>query len=48
MITDTAFLRYPYYHTADDTAHQLDYQSLARVVQGLFHTIRALAGTSTG
>jgi hypothetical protein len=44
MITDTAFLRYPYYHTAGDTEDKLDYASLARVVTGLTRTIAALAG----
>ncbi|HWJ94980.1 MAG TPA: M28 family peptidase [Telluria sp.] len=46
MITDTAFLRYPYYHTAEDTPDKLDYDSLARVVSGLAHTIGSLAGTT--
>lgn len=45
MITDTAFMRYPYYHTAQDTPDKLDYASVARVVQGLAHTIESLAGT---
>lgn len=44
MITDTAFLRYPYYHTAQDTPDKLDYESMARVVTGLARTINALAG----
>jgi Zn-dependent M28 family amino/carboxypeptidase len=48
MITDTAFLRYPYYHTAADTPDQLDYESIARVIAGLSHTIAALAGTTAG
>lgn len=43
MITDTAFMRYPYYHTAEDTPDKLDYDSVARVVDGLARTIRALA-----
>jgi len=43
MITDTAFMRYPYYHTAEDTPDKLDYDSVARVVSGLARTIRALA-----
>jgi hypothetical protein len=46
MITDTAFMRYPYYHTAEDTPDKVDYDSLARVVKGLAHTIGALAGTT--
>ncbi len=46
MITDTAFLRYPYYHTAEDTPDKLDYASMARVVKGLARTIDALAGAT--
>lgn len=47
MITDTAFLRYPYYHTAHDTPDKLDYAGMARVVKGLARTIEALAGAKT-
>lgn len=43
MITDTAFLRYPYYHTAQDTPDKLDYPSMARVVDGLAKVIEGLA-----
>jgi hypothetical protein len=43
MITDTAFMRYPYYHTAEDTPDTLDYEGTARVVQGLARTIVRLA-----
>lgn len=46
MITDTAFLRYPYHHTAHGLPDQLDYESMARVVRGLAHTIGSLAGTT--
>ena len=48
MITDTAFLRYPYYHTAEDTPDKLDYDSMARVVTGLAKTMTALAGSARG
>lgn len=48
MITDTAFMRYPYYHTAEDTPDKLDYESMARVVNGLAKTISALAGGARG
>ncbi|THC39993.1 M28 family peptidase [Massilia sp. Mn16-1_5] len=48
MITDTAFMRYPYYHTAQDTPEKLDYESMARVVNGLAKTIVALAGAKQG
>ncbi|NNG22572.1 M28 family peptidase [Telluria aromaticivorans] len=47
MITDTAFLRYPYYHTAQDTPDKLDYASMARVVKGLARTIESLAGAKS-
>lgn len=43
MITDTAFLRYPYYHTAQDTPDKLDYASMSRVVQGLAKVIEGMA-----
>ena len=48
MITDTAFMRYPYYHTADDTPDKLDYGGVARVVTGLARTITALAAAQRG
>lgn len=46
MITDTAFLRYPYYHTAQDTPDKPDYAGMARVVKGLARTIDSLAGAT--
>jgi hypothetical protein len=42
MITDTAFLRYPYYHTGKDTPDKLDYQSMAHVVEGLAKVIESM------
>lgn len=36
MVTDTAFFRNPNYHTANDTPETLDYERMARVVDGLF------------
>lgn len=48
MVTDTAFMRYPYYRTAGDTADTLDYESMARVVTGLAKTIAGLAGAAKG
>ena len=48
MVTDTAFYRYPYYHTADDTPDKLDYPALARVNRGLFMAFAALAGGDPG
>ncbi len=47
MITDTAFLRYPYYHTAQDMPDKCDYAGMARVVKGLARTVEALAGAKT-
>lgn len=47
MVTDTAFYRYPYYHTADDTPDKLDYRALARLSTGLFLTFAALAGPNS-
>lgn len=44
MITDTAFYRYPYYHTAQDTADRLNYPAMAGVVEGLQRTVAQLAG----
>ncbi|MBX3315459.1 MAG: M28 family peptidase [Phycisphaeraceae bacterium] len=40
MVTDTAPLRYPHYHKATDTAEKLDYDSMARVVEGLIGMMR--------
>jgi Zn-dependent M28 family amino/carboxypeptidase len=44
MVTDTAPFRYPWYHTADDTPDQVDYDKLSEVVDGLEAVIEALAG----
>jgi Zn-dependent M28 family amino/carboxypeptidase len=44
MVTDTAPFRYPWYHTADDTADKVDYETLSEVVDGLEAVIEALAG----
>lgn len=48
MITDTVFFRYDAYHTPQDTPEKLDYERLARVVEGLLPTILDLAGRPTG
>ena len=40
MITDTAFLRNHNYHTAEDTVESLDYERMAKVVQGTFAIIQ--------
>ena len=36
LVTDTAFLRNPNYHISRDTAETLDYDTMARVVDGVF------------
>lgn len=46
MVTDTAFYRYTAYHTLYDTPEKLDYERLARVVNGLAPTILDLAGAT--
>ena len=43
MVTDTAFYRYAPYHTPADTPEKLDYERMARVVNGLARTIEDLA-----
>jgi hypothetical protein len=35
MVTDTAFMRNPYYHTAQDTPERLDYDRMAKVAVAL-------------
>ena len=43
MVTDTAPFRYPWYHTAHDTADKIDYVSFAAVVDGLEAVATSLA-----
>jgi Peptidase family M28 len=43
MITDTAFLRNPNYHTEKDTADTLDYQKMSLVVLGIYAAVLELA-----
>ncbi|XOF32411.1 MAG: M28 family peptidase [Candidatus Electrothrix sp. YB6] len=43
MITDTAFLRNPNYHTAQDTPDTLDYQRTAQVVDGVLSAVLTLS-----
>lgn len=42
MITDTAFYRNDEYHSPGDTYDRLDYERMAKVVQGVFASILAL------
>jgi hypothetical protein len=44
MITDTAPFRFAHYHEATDTPDKLDYERLARVVEGLVHVVGDLTG----
>jgi len=46
MVTDTAFLRYPYYHTAQDTVDKINYESMSRVVAGLEKVLDDLSWVS--
>ncbi len=46
MVTDTAPFRYPHYHRPTDTPDRLDYDGLARVVEGLLPVVATLAGAS--
>lgn len=43
MVTDTAFFRNPHYHATTDTPETLDYESFARVVDGLAGVVSDLA-----
>ncbi len=43
MVTDTAMLRYPHYHTSDDTSDKLDFDRFTRVVAGLENVVADLA-----
>jgi Zn-dependent M28 family amino/carboxypeptidase len=44
MVTDTAPYRYTHYHRATDTPDKLDYEKMARVVEGLQRVVEELAG----
>ncbi|WP_223754328.1 M28 family peptidase [Myxococcus sp. RHSTA-1-4] len=43
MVTDTAFMRNPRYHTSEDTWDTLDYERMAQAVQGVYCAVRTLA-----
>lgn len=45
MVTDTAPYRYRQYHTALDTLEIIDFDSMARVVNGLAGVLREVAGS---
>jgi hypothetical protein len=44
MATDTAPFRYPHYHTADDTPHQVDYERFTAAVLGIEAVVREWSG----
>jgi hypothetical protein len=46
MVTDTSFARYPCRDAVDDNTDKPDFDSMARAVDTLAHTIIALAGTA--
>ncbi|MPW18133.1 M28 family peptidase [Paraburkholderia sp. CNPSo 3157] len=46
MVTDTAYLRNPHYHTAHDVPATLDYGRMAAVTLGLAASVASLAPTS--
>ncbi|MDP1661627.1 MAG: M28 family peptidase [Phycisphaerales bacterium] len=43
MVTDTAPFRYPYYHTRQDLPDKMDFDRMARVVEGLHGVVAGLA-----
>ncbi|HTS51822.1 MAG TPA: M28 family peptidase [Burkholderiales bacterium] len=47
MVTDTAFYRYPYYHTAEDTPEKVDYPRLTAVANGLAGALLELANADS-
>lgn len=44
MVTDTAFYRYPHYHSPEDTPDKVSIPTLVRTVKGLTGMIQELAG----
>jgi Zn-dependent M28 family amino/carboxypeptidase len=44
MVTDTAPFRYPHYHLEGDTPDKVDFDRCARVIDGVEHVVRDLAG----
>jgi hypothetical protein len=43
MVTDTAFIRNPNYHSKADTPDTLDYSRMASVVDGVVNAVLTLA-----
>jgi hypothetical protein len=42
MVTDTALYRYPHYHDHSDTPDKVDFDRMARVVQGIGRVVADL------
>ncbi|MGB0413748.1 MAG: M28 family peptidase [Coraliomargarita sp.] len=42
MVTDTAFYRNKYYHTADDTWDRLDYSKMGDVILGVYSAVKQI------
>ncbi len=42
MITDTSFFRNSNYHRETDTVDTLNFEAMAEVVKGLYHTLMEL------
>ena len=43
MVTDTAPFRYRHYHTRQDTADKIDFEKMARVVEGVHKVVERIA-----
>jgi hypothetical protein len=43
-VTDTAFLRYPYYHHAQDLPKHMNFECMTRVVYGVIEAVQDMAG----
>jgi Zn-dependent M28 family amino/carboxypeptidase len=46
MVTDTAWARYPFYHTREDTPEKLDYCKMAKLLRGLEGILVGLGNSS--
>jgi hypothetical protein len=46
LVTDTLPFRYEHYHTAADTPDKIDFDRASRVVDGMEHVVRELAGAA--
>jgi hypothetical protein len=44
MVTDTAFLRYPYYHKKQDLPCNMNFDCMTRVVSGVLEATQDIAG----